>query len=115
MIIEGNELSLFDLISYYANRNQCSCLYFNLDKYNNLAADKKATVTAYYEGFVDEYIVDIMKQGIFNTVEYQDEDQATLMGASWFPKLADCPDADHYMKAFVVDTWGDIVWENKPT
>ena len=57
MIIEGNELSLFDLISYYANRNQCSCLYFNLDKYNNLAADKKATVTAYYEGFVDEYIV----------------------------------------------------------
>ena len=56
-----------------------------------------------------------MKQGIFNTVEYQDEDQATLMGASWFPKLADCPDADHYMKAFVVDTWGDIVWENKPT
>ena len=115
MIINGKELSHFDLIAYWAQRHQVSVLYFDLTTYNNLAADKKATGTAYYEGFVDEYIVDIMKQGIFNTVEYQDEDQATLMGASWFPKLADCPDADHYMKAFVVDTWGDIVWENKPT
>ena len=45
MIIQGNELSLFDLVSYYTNRNQCACLYFNLDKYNSLDATKKATVT----------------------------------------------------------------------
>ena len=63
MIIQGNELSLFDLVSYYANRNQCACLYFNLDKYNSLGATKKATVTTYYEGIVDDYVMDIIKQG----------------------------------------------------
>jgi len=115
MIIQGNELSLFDLVSYYANRNQCACLYFNLDKYNSLDATKKATVTTYYEGFVDDYVMDIIKQGgIYNTVKFDDETAAAINAGSWFPKESLCPDADHYIKAYVVDTFGDISWENAP-
>ena len=115
MIIQGNELSLFDLVSYYANRNQCACLYFNLDKYNSLDATKKATVTTYYEGFVDDYVMDIIKQGgIYNTVKFDDETAAAINAGSWFPKESLSPDADHYIKAYVVDTFGDISWENAP-
>ena len=85
MIIQGNELSLFDLVSYYANRNQCACLYFNLDKYNSLDATKKATVTTYYEEFVDDYIMDIIKQGgIFNTIKFDNETAAGINAESWF-------------------------------
>ena len=113
MIIQGNELSLFDLVSYYANRNQCACLYFNLDKYNSLDSTKKATVTTYYEAFVDDYIMDIIKQGgIFNTIKFDDETADGINAESWFPKLAQCPDADHYIGAYVVDGFGDITWQN---
>lgn len=113
MIIQGNELSLFDLVSYYSNRNQCACLYFNLDKYNSLDATKKATVTTYYEAFVDDYVMDIIKQGgIYNTIRFDDETAAGINAESWFPKLAQCPDADHYIGAYVVDLLGDITWQN---
>ena len=113
MIIQGNELSLFDLVSYYANRNQCACLYFNLDKYNSLDATKKATVTTYYEAFVDDYVMDIIKQGgIYNTIRFDDETAAGINAESWFPKFAQCPDADHYISAYVVDLLGDITWQN---
>jgi len=118
MIIEGNELSLFDLVSYYSNRNQCSCLYFNLDKYNSLDATKKATVTTYYENTVkvDDYVMDIIKQGgIFNTISFDDEASAGTFAAAWFPLESQCPDADHYIHAYTVDTWGDVTWENKPS
>ena len=117
MIIQGSELSLFDLVSYYANRNQCSCLYFNLDKYNSLGATKKATVTAYYENTVkvDDYLMDIIKQGgIFNTIRFDDETAAGVNAEAWFPKESLCPDADHYINAYIVDTWGDISWQNFP-
>jgi len=117
MIIEGNELSLFDLVSYYSNRNQCACLYFNLDKYNSLDATKKATVTAYYETTVkaDDYLMDIIKQGgIFNVIRFDDATAAGVNAGAWFPTEAQCPDADHYINAYVVDTWGDISWQNFP-
>ena len=117
MIVQGNELSLFDLVSYYSNRNQCSCLYFNLDKYNSLDATKKAAVTTYYENTVkvDDYVMDIIKQGgIFNTIKFDDETAAGVNAEAWFPKESLCPDADHYINAYIVDTWGDISWQNFP-
>ena len=116
MIVEGKELSLFDLISYYSNKNQCACLYFNLDKYNSLDATKKATVTTYYTPIVDDYVLDIIKQGgIFNTISFDEESAASTYAGSWFPLESECPDADHYIHTYVVDAYGDIIWENKPT
>ena len=114
MIIEGNELQVFDLIASYAQRYQCSCLYFDLVKYNALDDAKKATVNAFYAEFIDDYVLDIMKQGIFNTIKFPEPDVATLYASSWFPKINYCPDEDHYIHAYVVDAYGDIVWENIP-
>ena len=116
MIIQGNELQIFDLVACYAQRYQKYLLHFNLDKYNSLDATKKATVTTYYTPLVDDYVLDIIKQGgIFNTVTFDDESVAGVNAAAWFPLESQCPDADHYIHAYVVDSFGDIIWENKPT
>ncbi len=118
MIIQGNDLSVFDLVACYAQRYQKYLLHFNLDKYNSLDATKKATVTTYYENTVkvDDYVMDIIKQGgIFNTISFDDEAAAGTYAAAWFPLESQCPDADHYIHAYTVDTWGDVTWENKPT
>jgi len=112
MIIEGNELQVYDLVASYAQRYQCSCLYFDLVKYNALDASKKATVNAFYAEFIEDYVLDIIKQGTFNTIKFPDEDLATLNASSWFPRINYCPDEDHYIPAYVVDAYGDIVWEN---
>ena len=117
MIIQGNDLSVFDLVACYAQRYQKYLLHFNLDKYNSLSATKKATVTTYYENTVkvDDYIMDIIKQGgRFNTIRFDDDTAAGVNAESWFPKESLCPDADHYINAYIVDTWGDISWENAP-
>lgn len=115
MIIQGNDLSIFDLMSYYANRNQVGLLYFNLDKYNSLGATKKATVTTYYGNIVDDYVLDIMKQGgLYTILKFDDVNAASVNAGAWFPKEEDCPDADHFINAYVVDTWGDISWQNVP-
>ena len=114
MIIEGNELSVFQLMEYYANRNQCYLVYMDLSTYNNLDASKKTTVNSWYEGFIDEYALDIIKQGVYTTIRFETEDTATVNASAWFPKLADCPNSDHFINAYVLDTYGDIVWQNVP-
>ena len=117
MILQGNDLSVFDLVASYAQRHQKTLVHFNLDKYNSLDATKKATVTTYYENTVkvDDYVMDIIKQGgIFNTIRFDDGTVAGLNAEAWFPKESLCPDADHYINAYIVDTWGDISWQNAP-
>ena len=104
MIIQGKDLSVFDLVACYAQRYQKYLVHFNLDKYNSLDATKKATVTAYYENTVkvDEYVMDIIKQGgIFNTVSFDEEASAGVFASSWFPLESQCPDADHYIYAYI--------------
>ena len=116
MIIQGNELQIFDLVASYAQRHQKTLVHFNLDKYNSLDATKKATVTTYYTQIVDDYVMDIMKQGgLFNTISFDEETAANTHAGAWFPLESECPDADHYIHAYVVDSFGDIIWENKPT
>jgi len=112
MIVQGNELQLFDLIASYAQRYQCVLVYFDLTKYNQLDEAKKNVVNAFYSEFIDDYILDIMKQGLFNTIRFEDETIASLNAGSWFPSPEYCPDEDHYIHAYVVDAYGDIVWQN---
>ena len=115
MIIQGNELQVYDLIASYAQRYQCNLVYFDLTNYNQLDESTKNTVNAWYEDFIDEYVLDIMKQGIFNTIKFPDETVACLNAGSWFPRANQCPDANHYIRCYVVDAYGDIIWENKET
>ena len=116
MILQGNDLSVFDLVACYAQRYQKTLVHFNLDKYNSLDTTKKATVTTYYTPIVDDYVLDIIKQGgIFNTISFDEETAASTYAGAWFPLESECPDADHYIHAYVVDAYGEIIWENKPT
>ena len=119
MIIQANELSLFDLVSYYPNRNQCACLYFNLDKYNSLDTTKKATVTTYYDtifGDADDYVLEAMQSNeIYNVLSFLNDDLASTSASGWFPKKSKCPDADHFINAYVIDHKGDIIWQNAET
>ena len=112
MIIQGSELQVFDLVACYAQRYQKTLLHFNLDKYNNLDATKKATVTTYYEEFVDEYVMDCIKQGDYNILSFDTEDAASVNAGSWFPKKSQCPDDDHFINAYVVNNKGSITWQN---
>jgi hypothetical protein len=114
VIIQGNELQLYDLIASYTQRYQCSCLYFDLTRFNALDEAKKEIVIKFYEEFIDEYVLDIIRQGRFNTIRFDDEDLATINAVAWFPKIDYCPDEDHYIHAYVVNVYGDIVWENIP-
>ena len=66
MIVQGNELSVFQLMEYYANRNQCYLVYMDLSTYNALDTSKKATVNSWYEGFNYYYTLDIIKQVEYN-------------------------------------------------
>ena len=64
---------------------------------------------------LDDYVMDIIKQGgIYNTIRFDDDTAASINAGSWFPKESLCPDSDHYIKAYVVDSYGDISWENSP-
>ena len=116
MIVSGKPLLQFDLVAAYCVKNNCAALYLDFHKYNSLDSTKKATVTTYYTPLVDDYVLDIIKQGgIFNTISFDEEAAAGTFAAAWFPLESQCPDADHYIHAYIVDTWGDITWENKPT
>ena len=72
----------------------------DFNTYNALSATKKATVTTYYEGIVDDYVLDVIKAGVNeNTISFVTDEHAGINAESWFPKLAECPDADHFINA----------------
>ena len=113
MIVLGKPLLQFDLVAAYCVKNDCAALYMDFHKYNSLDTTKKATVTTYYEGIVDDYVLDVIKAGVNeNTISFATDEHAGVNAESWFPKLAQCPDADHYINAYVVDNKGDITWQN---
>ena len=112
MITIGNELQVLDLVAAYAQSQQKTVLHFDLSTYNALDATKKATVNTYYAEFIDDYLLDIIKQGKFTSVSFGDEETALVTAGGSFPKLSQCPDADHYIHGYVIDTRGDITWEN---
>ena len=60
MILQGKDLSVFDLVACYAQRYQKTLIHFNLDKYNSLDTTKKATVTTYYTSLVDDYVLSLI-------------------------------------------------------
>ncbi len=114
MIVQGSQVSIQDLAIHYSNSLGCGCVYFDTTKYNSLSTTKKTTVDTWYGNFMDDYMLDIIKQGQDNIVTFVNSDSARINAASWFPKEADCPDADHYIRAWVSDESGDIIWENTP-
>lgn len=112
MIDQGIPLQQFDMIAAYCVANKCSCLYMNFDNFKKLDATKKATVTTYYTSILDEDILDLLKNERMNVLQFTSEEYGSLAASGWFPKESQCPDADHYIQAYIVDDKGNITWEN---
>ena len=116
MIIKGTKLEQADMIEAYCVKNNVACLYLDLRGYNALATDKKATVTTYYDtifGDADDYVLEAMQSNeIYNVLSFLNDDLASTSASGWFPKKSKCPDADHFINAYVIDHKGDIIWQN---
>ena len=112
MIDKCIPLQQFYMIAAYCVANECSCLYMDFDNFKKLGATKKATVTTYYTSFLPEDILDLLKNERFNVVRYVSDQYGSVAASGWFPKSSECPDADHYIQAYIVDDKGNITWEN---
>ena len=119
MIIKGTKLEQADMIEAYCVKNNVAFLYLDLRGYNALATDKKATVTTYYDtifGDADDYVLEAMQSNeIYNVLSFLNDDLASTSASGWFPKKSKCPDADHFINAYVIDHKGDIIWQNAET
>ena len=119
MIIKGTKLEQADMIEAYCVKNSVACLYLDLRGYNALATAKKATVTTYYDtifGDADDYVLEAMQSNeIYNVLSFLNDDLASTSASGWFPKKSKCPDADHFINAYVIDHKGDIIWQNAET
>ena len=119
MITKGTKLEQADMIEAYCVKNSVACLYLDLRGYNALATAKKATVTTYYDtifGDADDYVLEAMQSNeIYNVLSFLNDDLASTSASGWFPKKSKCPDADHFINAYVIDHKGDIIWQNAET
>ena len=119
MIVQGKPLLQFDLVAAYCVKNNVACLYFDLRGYNALPTAKKATVTAYYDaifGDADDYVLDAMQSNeIYNVLSFLSADLASTSAGGLVPKKSLCPDADHFINAYVIDPQGQIIWQNAET
>ena len=68
-----------------------------------------------YPGVASKNKIHELDQELFNTISFDEEAAAGVNATAWFPLESQCPDADHYIHAYIVDAYGDVTWENKPT
>tara|TARA_B100001250_G_scaffold413300_1_gene447003 strand:+ start:4101 stop:4478 length:378 start_codon:yes stop_codon:yes gene_type:complete len=116
MITKGTVLEQADMIEAYCVKNNVDCIYLDLRGYNALSATKKATVDTYYDaifGDADDYVLEAMQSNeIYNVISFPSGDLASTSAGGWFPKKSKCPDDDHFINCYVIDSKGNITWQN---
>ena len=111
-LISLNPKSTEMLIADYAKLSNKFLLVIDNSKYHTLAADKKATVLAYYDGIIPEAEIDRIFELTHTYYAFATELQATDYCFDWFPQPQNVPDADHYIKAYVIRPNGTIPYIN---
>ena len=101
-LISLNPKSKEMLVADYAKLSDKFVLVIDNTKYHTLAADKKATVLAYYDGIIPEAEIDRIFELEHIYYYFDTEIQATDAAFEWFPQPQNLPDADHYIKAYVI-------------
>ena len=107
-LISLNPKSTEMLIADYAKLSNKFLLVIDNSKYHTLAADKKATVLAYYDGIIPEAEIDRIFELEHTYYYFNQELPATDAAYDWFPQPQNLPDADHYIKAYVIRPNGTI-------
>ena len=111
-LISLNPKSKEMLVADYAKLSDKCVLVIDNTKYHTLAADKKATVLAYYDGIIPEAEIDRIFELEHVYYYFKSEQQAVDNCYDWFPQPQNLPDADHYIKAYVIKPDGTIPYEN---
>ena len=111
-LITLNPKSTPMLIADYAKLSNKFLLVIDNSKYHTLAADKKATVLAYYEDVIPEAEIDRIFELEHVYYYFKSEQQAVDNCYDWFPQPQNLPDADHHIKAYVIRPNGTIPYEN---
>ena len=111
-LISLNPKSKEMLVADYAKATDKFVLVIDNTKYHTLAADKKATVLAYYDDIIPEAEIDRIFELEYIYYYFDRELDATDSAFDWFPQPQNVPDADHYIKAYVIRPNGTIPYEN---
>ena len=111
-LISLNPKSTPMLIADYAKATDKFVMVIDNSKYHTLATDKKATVLAYYDGIIPEAEIDRIFELEHIYYYFNTELQATDAAFEWFPQPQNLPDADHYIKVYVIRPNGTIPYEN---
>ena len=111
-LITLNPKSTPMLIADYAKLSNKFLLVIDNSKYHTLAADKKATVLAYYDDIIPEAEIDRIFELEHIYYYFDRELDATDAAFDWFRQPQNVPEAAHNIKAYVIRPNGTIPYEN---
>ena len=112
MLVSNDPKTTDMLIAYYAKLANKHIMVVDNSKYHTLAADKKATVLAWYGDIIPEADIDRVFE--LETIYYYfDAEQIGVDTCyDWFPQPQNCPDSDHHIPAYVIKPSGGIPYVN---
>ena len=112
MLVSHDPKTIAMLIADYAALSNKYIMVVDNSKYHTLAADKKATVLAWYGDIIPEADIDRVFE--LETVYYyfDGEQPAVDTCYDWFPQPQNCPDADHHIPAYIIKPNGGIPYVN---
>ena len=110
---------IFDLMYELADKNNCAYVYFHNDSLKNCSnQDLIDSVYGYYEEFLPEDLLLILKTGDDNIVKFITQDAAGMNALSWFPRKDQLVDEsgeqlpeEYYFKCYAIDRHG-IFYQN---
>ena len=112
MLITLNPKTTDMLIADYAKLSNKFLLVIDNSKYHTLATDKKTTVSTYYDGIIPEAEIDRIFELEYIYYYFPSEKIASDYCEQWFPQPQNLPDADHYIRAYILKPDGTIPYEN---
>lgn len=114
MIEVFDSLDIFDILYESAAQHNCTYVYFKNDALDNCTDQAVIdAVYAYYEEFLPEDMLLIIKRKRDNIIRCINDNTAKSNATSWFPtkeQLGDLPD-EYYFKCYALDA-GGVIYQN---
>jgi hypothetical protein len=114
MIEVFDSLDIFDFLYESAEQRNCAYVYFTNKALDNCLDQATIdAVYAYYEEFLPDDMLLIIKTKRDNIIRFISDDAAMLNAKSWFPnkeQLGELPD-EYYFKCYTIDSQG-IIYQN---
>ena len=117
-LISLNPLTLDQILCKVTELSEKYLLIIDNTKYHTLSEDKKAEVFAWYEEnqIIPEAEIDRIFELKNTYYLFATEMIAVDNCYEWFPQPQNCPDEDHWIKAYVLTPTGTIPYvNNRPT